>query len=174
MTDRRCHNSLSVMVLIVGIAVSAPACNERPAPASTPAPSGEGGWLDGTIDDKFNTVAKHLRGFDMAMVETGYRYNHLYWAGRDGNWGHADYQVKKIRTAVENGLERRPKRAQSAQTFLTTVLPAVEEAIVKRDAALFRERMGALTSSCNTCHEAEKVEFIRIGEPQARLTDVRF
>lgn len=116
--------------LVVGFA----ACTRPPAAAA----SGEGGWLAGTVDEKFETVAKQLRGFDMAMVETGYRYNELYWAARDRNWGYADYLAKKIRTAIENGLQRRPKRAQSAKTFLTIVLPAVEEAIARRDATLLR------------------------------------
>jgi hypothetical protein len=80
----------------------------------------------------------------MAMVETGYRYTELYWAAQDDNWGYADYQIKKIRTAVENGLERRPKRAASAETFLKVMLPAVEEAITRRDASLLlRAHRGA-------------------------------
>ena len=41
------------------------------------------GWLRGSVDDRFALVSKHLRGFDMAMVEVGYRYTELYWAGRD-------------------------------------------------------------------------------------------
>ena len=130
--------------------------------------SGEGGWLAGTVDEKFDTVAKQLRGFDMAMVETGYRYTELYWAAQDANWGYAEYQVQKIRTAVENGLERRPRRAKSAETFLTIVLPAIQDAIAKRDAALLQDRLGTLRSTCNTCHEAEKVEFVHVGEPEVR------
>jgi hypothetical protein len=140
------------------------ACS-RPDP---PTASGEGGWLAGTVDQKFETVAKQLRGFDMAMAETGYRYNELYWAAQDDNWGYADYQVKKIRTAVENGLQRRPKRAPSAETFLKVMLPAIEEAITRRDSALLRERIGALRSTCNACHQAEKVEFVHVGVPQVR------
>jgi hypothetical protein len=120
------------------------------------------------VDDKFNTVAKQLRGFDMAMVETGYRYNELYWAAQDGNWGYAEYQAGKIRTAIENGLQRRPKRAKSAETFLTIVLPAVEEAIKKHDGGLLKERMVTLRSTCNTCHEDEQVEFVHVGEPRTR------
>jgi hypothetical protein len=87
---------------------------------------------------------------------------------QDGNRGYADYQVKKIRTAVENGLERRPKRAKSAETFLMITLPALEQAIAKRDGALVKERLATLRSTCNTCHEAEKVEFVLVGEPQTR------
>jgi hypothetical protein len=155
-------------LLVFGVA----ACTQPPPAATVSSPtvsaSGEGGWLAGTVDERFDTVAKHLRGFDMAMVETGYRYTELHWAAKDSNWGYADYQIKKIRTAVENGLERRPKRAKSAETFLTIVVPAVEEAIAKRDATLLQERLGTLRSTCNTCHEAEKVEFVHVGEPQTR------
>jgi hypothetical protein len=138
------------------------------APQPAAVASGEGGWLDGTVDDKFNTIAKQLRGFDMAMVETGYRYNELHWAVEDSNWGYADYQAKKIRTAIENGLERRPKRAKSAEPFLTIVLPALEDAIAKHDRALVKERLVTLRSTCNTCHEAEKVEFVHVGIPLTR------
>ena len=138
------------------------------APRAESTASGEGGWLAGTVDQKFDTVAKQLRGFDMAMVETGYRYTELYGAAQDSNWGYAEYQALKIRTAIENGLERRPRRAASAQTFLTSVLPAVQDAIKRRDATLLRERVRSLSSACNTCHQAEKVEFIHVGEPQTR------
>jgi hypothetical protein len=156
--------------LALSCAVAIAGCGSPPEPAAGPisAASGEGGWLAGTVDDRFNTVAKQLRGFDMAMVETGYRYNELYWAAQGSNWGYAEYQAGKIRTAVENGLERRPKRAKSAETFLTIVLPAVEEAIKKHDGALLKERMVTLRSTCNTCHEAEKVEFVHVGEPKTR------
>jgi hypothetical protein len=150
--------------VVVGVA----ACARPPAPT----PSGEGGWLAGTSDEKFETVARQLRGFDMAMVETGYRYNELYWAARDRNWGYADYQAKKIRTAIENGLQRRPKRAPSAETFLRIVLPAVEDAIARRDARLLEGRLGTMRAACNTCHAAEKVEFVQITEPLVRFTTV--
>src|SRR3972149_4400517 len=88
--------------------VSGVAACRQPPEATTAAPptvsaSGEAGRLAGTMDQKFETVAKQLRGFDMAMVETGSRYTQLYWAAQDRNWGFADYQMKKIRTAVENG-----------------------------------------------------------------------
>lgn len=41
----------------------------------------------------------------MPMVEKGYRDQELYWAGQDENWDYADYQIEKIRKAIENGLE---------------------------------------------------------------------
>jgi len=172
MRNKRRHRGYwSGIALVIAAAGLLAACAQPPADAPVAAATavGEGGWLAGTTDEKFETVAKQLRGFDMAMVETGYRYNELYWAAQDSNWGYAEYQVLKIRTAVENGLERRPKRAKSAETFLTIVLPAVEDAIKQRNVTLLRERMGPLRSTCNSCHKDELVEFIHVGEPQVRM-----
>lgn len=135
--------------------------------------SAEAEWLRGTTDEKFHTVARQLRGFDMAMVETGHRYTELYWAGRDTNWIYAGYQLEKIRVAIQNGLERRPKRAASAETFLTMVLPEVEKAVHTRDRDLFWNRFGALTSACNACHIAEKMEFVVVGPPEVRNSPVQ-
>jgi hypothetical protein len=167
MAHRRYWHRAGILLIGMLALSGAVACRSE---ATTPAPTavGEAGWLAGTTDEKFETVARQLRGFDMAMVETGYRYNELFWAARDGNFGYAEYQAGKIRTAIQNGLQRRPKRAKSAETFLTIVLPAVEEAIKQRDATLLQERMGPLRSTCNSCHKDEQVEFIQVGEPQTR------
>lgn len=164
MTRRPAAMALIVLPLLLG------SCRQPP---SLDKAGGEGGWLKGTSQAKFETVAKQLRGFDMAMVETGYRYRELFWAGEQQNWPYADYQLKKIRTAIESGLERRPKRAASAQSFLTIVLPAVEEAVAKGDRDLFRVRFANLTSTCRTCHEAEQVGFIPVNPPSAPLAGGR-
>ena len=137
-----------------------------------PRASGLDGWLKGTTDDKFDVVANHLRGFDMAMVETGYRYTALYFAGEDGNWDFANYQATKIKLAVETGLQRRPLRAASAQGFLNAALPAVLDAIRQKDAAGFRRTFAAMTATCNSCHAAEKVGFMNVVTPTARLTPI--
>lgn len=89
----------------------------------------QGKWIKGTEEEKLKAIDNPFRGFDKAMVETGYRYQGLYWAGQDENWEYAYYQLEKIKTAIESGLERRPKRAASASHFLTRALPEVEEAV---------------------------------------------
>jgi hypothetical protein len=106
----------------------------------------------------------------MAMVETGYRFNELYFAGEEQNWGSAKYHADKIGTAIRNGLERRPKRAASAETFLNIVLPELLKAIEAQDLTLFRQRYQSVLSTCNTCHRDEKVEFIPVVQPSRRLS----
>ena len=60
---------------------------EVPAEAAPTAPIPEDArWLlEGSTDERFVRAAAHLRGFDVAMVETGYRYGELAWGGRDRN-----------------------------------------------------------------------------------------
>jgi hypothetical protein len=162
-----------LLCMTVGACAREPRDSSATAPSSSagaPGSSGRSAWLlTGTTDERFARVAKHLRGFDVAMAETGYRYGELYWAGQDRNWDYAAYQIEKIRTAVQNGVERRPKRARSAQV-LDGSLPGVEEAVKRKDAALFAERFAVLTATCNACHEAERVPFIHVRPPTVRTS----
>jgi len=136
-------------------------------------PSGADGWLKGDENEKFETIANQLRGFDMAMVETGYRYQELYWAGKDENWEYALYQSEKIKVAIESGLERRPKRAGSAQNFLDVALPDIQKAISSKDTLLFSRSFVALTSSCIACHAQENVPYMWVKTPEVRQSPIR-
>jgi hypothetical protein len=167
----------SALALLFGLATGA--CSRPPSQSSAPAPSqsaagaqpseGAAWLLSGTNDERFARVARQLRGFDVAMVETGYRYGELYWAGQDQNWEFAKYQIEKIRTAVKNGVERRPKRGPSAQV-LEGALSGVEDAIAAKNPALFAERFAVLTASCNACHQTEGVPFVHVRPPAIRLS----
>ena len=69
------------------------------------------------------------------MVEIGYRYQELYWAGADSNWEYAGYQLAKIDLALANARERRPKRQASAARFLAFPAEALRRAL-RRDPQL--------------------------------------
>jgi hypothetical protein len=139
--------------------------------ARSAAPPGAG-WLAGDPEAQRVQLERHLRGFDVAMLETGHRYSELYWAGRDANWDAAAYQVAKIRLAIENGLERRPRRAESARRFLAGPLAAMERAVGARDPELFAARFAELTEGCNTCHSSEQVAFLEVRPPATRRSPI--
>jgi hypothetical protein len=153
--------------VVIGAILVGWACSSSPAAAPGAA------WLADEREEQAVQLERHLRGFDVAMMETGYRYVELYWAGRDANWEAATYHVDKIRLAIENGLERRPTRAASAQSFLAGPLAATAAAIAARDSKLFAERFEALTAGCNACHGMEKVAFFEVRPPHHRLSPLR-
>ncbi len=129
-------------------------------------------WLVGSVDERFALVGKHLRGFDVAMAEIGYRYTELYWASRDGNWRYARYQLSKIETVVSQAAERRPNRGGTAK-MLDGPAQMVKAAIERRDAAGLQAALTTLTATCNACHHAARAEFIHVEPPRERLSPVR-
>ena len=133
----------------------------------------QGEWIQGSEEEKLQLIEKQFRGFDMAMVETGYRYQELYWAGQDQNWAYANYQVQKISKTITNGLERRPKRAKSAEYFLEVALPAMEKALTDNDTASFNTNFEMLTTNCNSCHAMENVPHFSVKKPLNRVSPIR-
>ena len=136
-------------------------------------PIGTQDWLTGDTRQKLKTITDHLRGFDMAMVETGYRYTELYWAGQDENWNYARYQIEKISLALDRGLERRPARASSAQSFVNHAIVEMEEAIEAEDPDVFQREFNNFTRSCNACHAAEGVPHFNVKVPETRQSPIR-
>ncbi|KEO74173.1 hypothetical protein [Anditalea andensis] len=146
------------------------ACNNQ----SKTYPSGSDGWLTGTEEEKFEEVASQLGGFSRTMIEVAYRYSELYWAGQDENWDYADHQLEHLVEVLEDGLKRRPARAESAQDFLQHTVSEMEELIVKEEKVAFLEGFRSLTTACNACHAREGESFIVIREPEFRTSPVRF
>lgn len=140
----------------------------------TEAKEAQGDWIKGTEEEKIKTIEKQFRGFDNAMVETGYRYQELYWAGRDENWDYATYQLEKIKAAIDNGLQRRPKRAKSAEYFLTNVLPEMQKSINRKDTVIFNKGFQILRTECKNCHIKENVPFIQSTIPAIRLSPIKY
>lgn len=79
-----------------------------------------------------------------------------------------------MQLAMELGLERRPKRAASAQLFLTSAIPLLRQAIEKKDAAEFATQFQSLTAACNVCHAMEEMPFVQIQPPEYRASSVRY
>jgi hypothetical protein len=152
------------LLLVIGAVLAFAACSHPP--------SGRDGWLKGTPHEKLDVVAGQLRGFDMAMVEVGYRYQELYWAGLDKNWEYAAHQTEKIKQAIEYGLVRRPKRTESAEKFLQH-LPAMDSVVKRQDTTAFLPAFRMLTKQCNACHRDEKVKFFTVAEPVSRQSPIR-
>lgn len=107
------------------------------------------------------------------MVETGYRYQEMFWGGLDGNWEYANYQLNKMELAIKPGIERRPKRGKSASFFLNETLPSLRADIEKRDSSMFAKQMEILTVACNSCHATEKVSFFHVQIPNERRSPIR-
>ena len=125
------------------------------------------GWLTEDWPEAHGQIQNHFRGTDVAMMEVGYRFRELYFAGKDKNWDYTDYQLEKIEKVIELAAERRPKRAQSARVFLEEDLPEVVRLVKERSPASFDAAMNRLQTSCMKCHVAENVPFFTVRFPKS-------
>lgn len=127
-------------------------------------------WLSNDSDSVYIQIERHFRGFDLAMKEVGDRYSNIYSAANDENWKLAIYNLTKLKTAIDNGLERRPNRKLSAQAFLNYSIPSLMNSIKMEDKEKFLGEFEVFRQSCNNCHIREKAEYIKINIPQSHLT----
>ncbi|MDO5505904.1 MAG: hypothetical protein Q4F49_06405 [Pseudoxanthomonas suwonensis] len=145
--------------------VSAPAATQAAADPDNNAPADS--WLQGSTNERLQIVADQLRGFGMTMVEVGQRYGELHFAGQDGNWEYAAYQIAELEEAMAFGIQRRPQRAANA-AMLAPALERLDDAVQTRDADAFGQAFDALTRTCNACHAAEGVGFAHVAPPMQR------
>lgn len=123
-------------------------------------------WLSDDRDSAFIQIERHFRGFDLAMKEVGDRYSNIFSAVNDDNWGYAIYNLTKLKTAIVNGLERRPNRKLSAQSFLNYSIPALMKTLKSKEREKFLNEFELFKQSCNNCHISEKVEYVNVILPQ--------
>jgi hypothetical protein len=133
----------------------------------------EKSWLKGNDEEKFEIISKQFRGMDVAMMEIGYRYQELYWAGKDENWEYAMYQIEKINAALGHGLERRPERKTSAEAFINHSVLQMKDVIAKKDTSMFLRGFELFRQGCNSCHVSEKVPYFMVQVPYESNSPLR-
>ncbi len=133
-----------------------------------------GTFLKGNISHFVETIERQLDGFSRTMMEVHYRYGELYWAGQDGNWKYADYQLEHIYEAIDKGSERRPEHKNNAFEFLGAPHNLMQQAIDSGNIEQFNRNFVLYNASCKSCHIKEEVDFIQTIIPEERKGYTRF
>jgi len=130
------------------------------------------GWLLSLNSDKdrWTKAQKQFRGFDVAMMETGYRFKEFHTALSRENLDLAAYQWRKIIWTISNGIERRPKRQKNSEAFiLGEVADSIMADIQSGDMARAWSGFERAKSTCLGCHQAENVPHMN-NQPMFDLT----
>ncbi|WP_416193096.1 hypothetical protein [Nitrobacter sp. TKz-YC01] len=120
-------------------------------------------WLVGAPDDaaRFALLQRQLRGFDQPMWEVGERFERVHAALERGNYPLATYHWEKIRTTIENGIVKRPKRRENAEAmFLELAWGDVDADLKSGDPARAWAAFERAKAACQDCHQAEQVPFL--------------
>lgn len=132
----------------------------------------QGEWIKGSEQEKLEAIESHIGGLGTAMIQIDHRYQELYWAGKDENWEYADYQLEDLEGALRKGLQRRPRRAASAEHFLEVTLPDMKAGVESRNRETFMVEFEKLKQGCNNCHAMEEVPFIQVQTPDLRSSSI--
>lgn len=112
-------------------------------------------------EDRFRLIQRQFRGFDQPMWEVGERYARLHEALLRQNPELAAYHWEKIRTAIENGIAKRPARRANAEQFLLNdIWSEVDADLRSGDATRAWRGFERAKTTCQGCHEAEKVGYM--------------
>lgn len=101
------------------------------------------------------------------MGATQLRHFKLSYAGSLGNWELASYELGQIENSFINAARLYENIPIEKINMIERPMIALADAIKAKDGARFAGAFAELTATCNSCHEAAHVGFIRIQVPTA-------
>lgn len=105
-------------------------------------------------------------GFGEFMSSIQVHHAKLWFAGINGNWKLADFEMKEIREALDNIPIYNIDRPEIKE--LGMILPpmdSVDQSIKKQDIPTFKDSYTRLTATCNKCHQVTEHGFNVVTEP---------
>lgn len=123
--------------------------------------------------EKIARLLEVMPSTGVVMIELGERYKNLYWAGRQGRWEFAGYQLEEIEEGIERVMITRPARAATAKVFLERGVDELKAAIQARDAEAFSRGFETMRGECVACHARNDHGFITLpAEPATASSPV--
>jgi hypothetical protein len=84
----------------------------------------------------------------------------LWFAGKAGNWGLADFETKEIRETIDDiNLYCTDRPEVASLPMIKAPLDSIDEAIRNKRIVQFKSGFVLLTNTCNNCHRTTKHEF---------------
>jgi len=126
----------------------------------------------GSLQSRVDSLEKKLAhtykpGFGEFMSNIQIHHAKLWFAGKNQNWELADFEMHEIAETLDAIKEYQTEREESKKVdMLKPSLDAVNDAIQKKDSALFNSSYLLLTNTCNNCHKAVNFGFNVVKVPE--------
>jgi hypothetical protein len=114
--------------------------------------------LQKQIDDIKGVIPK----FAVPMREVGDRFQNMYFAAKEGNWGLAAYMSKYMNGAMKPASLTKPAEYAMWQQFYENTFAPVNKAIQAQDWKAFEKEYTAVINECNGCHDSTGYGFIKV------------
>ena len=105
-------------------------------------------------------------GERMSLVQM--HHAKLWFAGRNGNWPLAGFELDEIREQLDGAKGLAASRPEVANLpMLDAPLDSLRQAVARKDNSAFQSAFETLTKTCNSCHVASHFEFNVITIPSS-------
>lgn len=101
------------------------------------------------------------------MLVKQWRHIKLWFAGRQGNWGLAAYELAQLRASLADAATLYSNIPISDVVTMAEPLRSIDKATAAKDSQGFAKAFKELTAACNSCHREMGREFITIQVPAA-------
>jgi len=110
-------------------------------------------------------AAHYAPGLGEIMTLTQIHHSKLWFAGKAENWKLAEYEVKELQEGFDNAVKFHPERSKLLADMMKGSMASLQKSIVNKDDVEFEKAYGALTTSCNACHDATDFGFNKVIVP---------
>jgi len=124
------------------------------------------------LNARIDSLQKQLKdsyhpGLGEMMSGIQVHHNKLWFAGKNGNWELADFEVHEIGETVDDIVKFQQNRVETkAIGMIRPALDSVTTAISQKDPIAFQRNFSVLTNTCNTCHKAVQFGFNVVKIPE--------
>jgi hypothetical protein len=105
-------------------------------------------------------------GLGEFMVSIQLHHAKLWFAGKNGNWDLANFELAEIQEDLDGIQEYNKTRPEIKELpMISSPLDSIRTAITKKDPVAFNRSFIFLTNTCNNCHQVTKHGFNKIKIP---------
>jgi hypothetical protein len=114
------------------------------------------------LQKQIDAIMGGLPKFAVPMREVGDRFQNMYFAAKDKNWGLAYYMSKYMFKAMNPAAVTKPNEYPEWKDFYEKKFAPVNKAIEAQDFKAFEKEYLAVIMACNQCHADMGYAFIKV------------
>ena len=115
-----------------------------------------------TLQSQIDAIRAVIPKFAVPMREVGDRFQNIFFAAKNGNWGLAAYMSKYMNNAMNPASLTKPKEYPVWKNFYEKDFAPVNSAIQAQDFKAFATAHEDVIRSCNACHILMGYSFIEV------------
>jgi hypothetical protein len=124
--------------------------------------------LENQIDSMNKRIdSLYAPGLGEFMVSIQLHHGKLWFAGKNGNWELANFELGEIQEALDDINHYNKDRPEIRELpMIYSPLDSLKSAVTNKDATAFNRGFILLTNTCNNCHQVTKHGFNKIKIPE--------